>query len=34
MHAFLMADILIVSLFEARKLWKLRPTQALPFDSD
>jgi hypothetical protein len=32
-HAFLMADILVVSLFETRKLWKLRPTQALPFDS-
>jgi len=30
-HALLMADILIVSLFETRELWKLRPTQALPF---
>ena len=27
-------NVLIVSLFETRKLWKLRPTQALPFNSD
>jgi len=28
-----MADILVVSLFETKKLWKLHPTQTLPFVS-
>ena len=32
-HNFLMADIFVVSLFETRKLWKLRLSQALIFDS-
>ena len=27
-----MADTLVVSLFETRKLYKIRPTQALLFD--
>ena len=32
-HTFLMAEIFVESHFESRKLWNLRPTQALLFDS-
>ena len=31
-HAFLMADTIVVQIFETRKLRKLHPTQALLFD--